>query len=211
MGKINKGILGGFSGKVGTVIGAFWKGIAYMRSLAGSTHNPKTVKQTKQRAKFALLYRFLSRIQGFINVGFKSMAVGMTEMNAAFSRNFDNVIGGDYPAYELLYDKVEVSVGSILLPTSPDAVIDAQVLTVSWTDNSGTDGARPTDDAMLLVYNSVKDQAVYSIAAGKRNEHQATLTLPSTWAGDSVDIWLSMRNDDNGKCSNSTYLGNFSI
>ncbi len=32
MGTISKGILGGFSGTVGTVIGGSWKGIEYMRS-----------------------------------------------------------------------------------------------------------------------------------------------------------------------------------
>ena len=32
MGKIKQGILGGFKGKVGTVIGSSWNGISYMRS-----------------------------------------------------------------------------------------------------------------------------------------------------------------------------------
>lgn len=32
MGTFSKGILGGFSGTVGTVIGGNWKGIQYMRS-----------------------------------------------------------------------------------------------------------------------------------------------------------------------------------
>ncbi|HET6556446.1 MAG TPA: DUF6266 family protein [Prolixibacteraceae bacterium] len=36
------GILGGFSGKVGTVIGACWKGIDYMRGLATSITNSRT-------------------------------------------------------------------------------------------------------------------------------------------------------------------------
>ncbi len=35
MGTISKGILGGFSGKVGTVVGGSWKGIDYMRSRSG--------------------------------------------------------------------------------------------------------------------------------------------------------------------------------
>ena len=211
MGKINKGILGGFTGKVGTVVGAFWKGIAYMRSLAGSIHNPKTIKQTKQRAKFALLSQFLSHILGFINVGFKSQAIGMTEANAAFIRNFDDVIGGDYPNYELLYDKMIVSTGNLNLPDSPDADIDGNILTVSWTDNSGTGKALANDEAMLLAYNSVKEQAVYNIAAGKRSERAASLTLPSAWSGDSVDCWFAMRNPDTNKCTKSIYLGNFSI
>ena len=41
MGKISQGILGGFSGKVGTVIGGNWKGIDYMRSKASKVTNPK--------------------------------------------------------------------------------------------------------------------------------------------------------------------------
>lgn len=42
MGTIKQGILGGFSGKVGTVIGSSWKGISYMRSRAQSVKNPRT-------------------------------------------------------------------------------------------------------------------------------------------------------------------------
>ena len=30
MGKISQGVLGGFSGKVGNVVGGTWKGIGYM-------------------------------------------------------------------------------------------------------------------------------------------------------------------------------------
>ena len=52
MGKIKQGILGGFRGKVGTVIGASWNGISYMRGLAQSHKNPKTAAQTKQRGFF---------------------------------------------------------------------------------------------------------------------------------------------------------------
>jgi hypothetical protein len=46
MGTIKKGILGGFSGKVGTVVGASWKGISYItpaarqKSLHGGTGQP---------------------------------------------------------------------------------------------------------------------------------------------------------------------------
>jgi len=42
MGKISQGILGGFSGKVGSVVGANWKGINYMRAKAVSVANPRT-------------------------------------------------------------------------------------------------------------------------------------------------------------------------
>lgn len=49
MGKIMQGILGGFSGKVGTVVGGTWKSISYIRSIATSVANPRTEKQLRQR------------------------------------------------------------------------------------------------------------------------------------------------------------------
>ncbi|MDD3723512.1 MAG: DUF6266 family protein, partial [Lutibacter sp.] len=52
MGTIKKGILGGFSGKVGSVVGSTWNGISYMRSLPASVKNPRTEKQMSQRSKF---------------------------------------------------------------------------------------------------------------------------------------------------------------
>lgn len=52
MGKIKQGILGGFKGKVGTVIGASWNGIAYMKGLPQSQKDPKTAAQIAQRNYF---------------------------------------------------------------------------------------------------------------------------------------------------------------
>ena len=52
MGKIKQGILGGFRGKVGTVIGASWNGIAYMRGIPQSQKDPKTNAQLAHRAFF---------------------------------------------------------------------------------------------------------------------------------------------------------------
>ena len=62
MGKIKQGILGGFKGKVGTVIGASWNGIAYMRGLAQSIKNPKTAAQLQQRAFFRELQGLVSQL-----------------------------------------------------------------------------------------------------------------------------------------------------
>jgi hypothetical protein len=53
MGTIKQCILGGFSGKVGTVIGASWKGINYMRSIPQHVKNPRTAGQVSRRSKKA--------------------------------------------------------------------------------------------------------------------------------------------------------------
>lgn len=58
MGTIKKGILGGFSGKVGTVVGGSWKGISYMRSLPQKVKKPayrRTSKPTHQVCNYHAL------------------------------------------------------------------------------------------------------------------------------------------------------------
>ena len=60
MGKIKQGILGGFKGKVGTVIGSSWNGIAYMKGLPQSVRNPRTDAQVQQR-------NFFKEVQGLVS------------------------------------------------------------------------------------------------------------------------------------------------
>ena len=62
MGKIKKGILGGFSGKTGTVVGGSWKGIEYMRSLATSVANPNTSAQITVRSNFKTIVQIMSKV-----------------------------------------------------------------------------------------------------------------------------------------------------
>ena len=62
MGKIKQGILGGFKGKVGTVIGSSWNGIAYMKGLPQSQKDPKTAAQLSQRNYFREIQRLAGQL-----------------------------------------------------------------------------------------------------------------------------------------------------
>lgn len=55
MGIIRQGILGGFAGTVGAVVGSSWKGIATMRSRPLSVTNPRTNAQVNNRTNFKAL------------------------------------------------------------------------------------------------------------------------------------------------------------
>ena len=67
MGKIKQGILGGFKGKVGTVIGSSWNGISYMRGIAQSVKNANTAAQQTQRA-FFIFKQYRRRLSGIFDV-----------------------------------------------------------------------------------------------------------------------------------------------
>ena len=82
MGKIKQGILGGFKGKVGTVIGASWNGIAYMRGLAQSVKNPKMAAQLQQRAYFKDLQGLVGQLTDEqLQSLFPTVMRGMTRRN----------------------------------------------------------------------------------------------------------------------------------
>ena len=59
MGTFKQGIYGGYSGKVGNVVGGSWKGIDYMRILPTSVANPQTDAQLTQRQKFSVTMHYL--------------------------------------------------------------------------------------------------------------------------------------------------------
>ncbi len=105
MGTIKQGILGGFSGKVGTVVGSSWKGISYMRGQAQSVKNPRTAKQVAQRDKFSLSLSFIRPIQSFIQIGFKTYEHKQSAFNAAMSYTMKNVIKGTYQSFSIDYTK----------------------------------------------------------------------------------------------------------
>lgn len=59
MATLKQGVLGGFSGKAGTVVGYTRKGVAYIRGLMTSITTSYAPALVEQRAKFALVMKFL--------------------------------------------------------------------------------------------------------------------------------------------------------
>lgn len=62
MGKFNQGILGGFTGKVGGVVGARSRGQWIYRAYQGIVKNPKTIAQTRQRDQFKIFSQEVTRV-----------------------------------------------------------------------------------------------------------------------------------------------------
>ena len=92
MGSIKKDILGGVSGKVGTIVGVHWKSNYYIRAHAAKVSNPRTPKQQEQRGKFAMAFSFLRIIKPFIRIGYKEFTGEKSAYNAAMSYMLKKVI-----------------------------------------------------------------------------------------------------------------------
>ena len=94
MASFQKGILSGFSGKVGTVIGGNWKGIDYMRSKGVNGNKNPTLPQLTQQLKFKLCINFIQTMAGLVAISFKPFAVQKTGINSALSYTLQNAVLG---------------------------------------------------------------------------------------------------------------------
>ena len=207
MSTINQGILGGFSGKVGTVIGGSWKGISYMRSIPASVSNPRTPAQLEQRAKFTAIVQFLRPLTAFLRIGFKSQAIKKSAFNAAMAFNFKNIITGIYPAFDIDYSKVSVSQGNLPGALNPlTTSVATGTVRFAWEDNSWETDASDDDQAVLVVYNPARQAAVSVIGGITRAVGSQTITLPDSFTGDEVQCYIAFINANQSVISNSQYV-----
>lgn len=208
MGKISQGILGGFSGKVGNVIGGNWKGIDYMRVRPASVANPQTDGQVDQRSKFSTVLQFLQPLKGFIKIGFRNYAVKMTEFNSAMSYNVQNAVIGVYPDFIIDFDSALLSRGGLTAALNPTVSSPAAgQVEFNWVDNSIDGNARPTDLAMVLAYNPTRNEAVFINNGAARSAGTQTLTVPNQYSGDTVHTFIAFISADGKDVSNSRYVG----
>jgi len=208
MGKIPQGILGSLSGKVGSIIGGSWKGIDYIRIKPASVANPRTEGQVNQRNKFTITLEYLQATSDFIKVGYKAFAVKKTEFNAAMSYVLNNAVGGIAPNFTIDYSLALLSRGSLssVLNGSTDLATPGQV-TFDWDDNSAEGNANTTDKAMVLVYNPSKKESVSILDGADRTVGSQVITIPNTYAGDTVELFMAFVSADGTQVSNSVYLG----
>ena len=208
MGTYNKGILGAFSGKVGPVVGATWRGKEVMRSLPKKSNRLATTFQQQQRSKFTMTTEFLGGVQPVIKRYFGSDSGLKTRRNQAMSYLMKEAIVFNDPNYEWDYTKILISKGD-LLGINNGAVIagTGQNLDFSWTDNSGQGEAMATDKLVVVVYEPTSKATVYSLNAGSRSSGSATLELPNFLSGLEVQVWATFVSSNDALYATSLYLG----
>lgn len=210
MGTISKGILGGFSGTVGTVIGGSWKGIDYMRSQPLKRTGTFSQSQLEQQAKFKLLVAFLQPLAGLLFISFRDYAVKMTGFNNAMSYNLRNAITGVYPSYSIDYSTALVSRGILLNAGGPAVTATSGTVKFTWTDNSGAGSAKATDKSILVVYCDELKSVTYTTEGANRSTGEATLDA-SGFSGKTVETYLGFISEDGKLVANSFYTGQLAL
>lgn len=205
MGVLKQGILGGVKGKVGSVVGSSWKGIATLRALPLSVANPRTAAQVGNRDRFsavvALATVLLSAVIKPLNDRFAS---GMSGYNLFVQRCKNAFLAnGTFVPAELI-----VSRGK--LGATPISSVLADEEEISVVINFSTSLANGYQSFIDLVYAFVLDSKgeVLGINAGSVNRETASVGIDLSRElveGEIIHCYLSFLRADGTMCADSTY------
>ena len=183
MGKIKQGILGGFSGKVGTVVGGAWKGIDYMRSLATSVSNPKTSAQMAVRTNFSTIARIMSKANLLLKESNWRQAKKQSAFNAGVRINYKNaVVDGVIDMERLVFGEFSLSeltgLEAEFVPDGTDLILNA-----TWTNDAN-------DETSQFLGDIFRNAPVISFGDN-------AIGLKAVYETDSIDIAAQYLNVEN--------------
>ena len=208
MGRLTKGILGGFAGKVGTVVGSSWRGIDVIRSLPKKSKRTPSAEQAIQRLKFGLIINFLSPITILLRDYYGSNPNQRTRINNAVSYHIQEAITGINPDFTIDYPRVIFSKGELQplmnLAATPQAGGDLEFV---WTDNSGEGEALTTDMIVIVAYNDSKKAFETRQLTASRSAMAYTMSFPNSWVGNTVECWTSVVSANKKLWGSTIYMG----
>jgi len=212
MGTYEKGILGAFSGLVGPVVGATFRGRNVMRGRPRKSKKKPTSGQLAQRFRFAAVTRFLTPAKDILSEYFGTPFDAKSRYNLATSYHLQEAVEVDGDSAEILYSRALFSRGSLLSPQNLEAAMEAGgVLAIGWIDNSEEGSAKATDKLLVVLYNPETASYQFFMDAGKRGDANATITLPGYLTGAKVQGWAFMASADDLLKSTSQYLGQLTV
>ncbi len=204
MGSIKQGILGGFSGKVGGVVGTAWKGIAVMKAMPLSVANPRTSKQVNNRNRNTGVLRFAQAVgTTFIRAYWNRFAKSMSGFNDFMSVNY-----ACFLPETSTYDpsKMFSSVGKLTQTGLTNVTPTHGLNIISNFVARSTASDYVVGDLVDLIHFNVVTQDAVVVSGLAASATTNTVATPSTWTSDDAVVsFLSCRRADGTAVSTSVY------
>jgi hypothetical protein len=204
MGVIKRGILGGFSNKVGNIVGSTWKGRAVIKSLPLSVANPRTTPQVSQRSKFAGISVFASLIlSSWVKPLWDRFAGDISGYNAFCKENIVHVSS----AGVVDYSSVVFSKGKMVVPTIDTIVADVSLATVAGNITLPTDITwGQIGESLFVLAVNITEEIVLGVATytGDPTDTIAYSIASADFnVGDDIGLYCAIKRADGTQVSNS--------
>lgn len=209
MARLNNGIFGPVSGKLGPVIGSTWKGIPYLKEVSRKRKKkkPRTPAQLANEAKFKYVNDWLVPFHPFLTIGFQNLAIQKTAIAAALSANYKTVFIGSFPDIDIIYNKLIISSGPLAPLGNPQAVfISADTMELKWEQNYHP-GVLYNDQIMLVLYSEELKYADGFVGAVNRVAEQYIFKINPKLLGQNLHVYISVTSLDRKQIADSIYIG----
>lgn len=209
MAELKPGAIGMISGKVDNVIGSNWRDIWVLRGTAKKSSKQYSPAQIAQRAKFALVYELLSRMEDVLNAGFGNLYTGKsTAFNQAFGANM-NAVKGTYPSFSIDFPALVLAKGHLApcanaLPVSREP----HSIQLTWADLYP---AEPSDKVTAVVCEPEKGITTFSRGVAVRGDYKMDIVVPEMFSEKDVHVFLFFTSPDGKKNSASVYAGQVTV
>jgi hypothetical protein len=209
MGKLKNGILGGFSGKVGSVVGYIINDEHFIRA------KPRDKKYTKNerinQAKFKLVTDYLSPIKYLLKIGFKDYFTKSGGYRAAMSYTRKVALVSDEKKFEIDPALFKISGGNLPELANPVLTMEGGKCEVKW-DTSEVNSDTAFDQIILLIYDSTNFNA-QMIGYNGPNRRQGILNVPikKIFKNKMVNVYIGFIAGDRSGQSNSQFLGSVMV
>lgn len=180
-GVITQGILGGFRGKVGPVVGAKWKSIDYMRGYV-VPQNPNTTGQQLVRTKMTAMVRYARQILTTILQPFwDAFYSDMSGFNAWISSNYTLVDVNNLLDQTGIITKGTLETGAGI----SGATIAGATVIIDYDSNTSGNGL--ATDSVGVVFLDMSTNIMYGLTtADTRTDGSTIITPPVAPSADDI-------------------------
>lgn len=203
------GILGGFSGKIGNVVGVKLNGEHILRTLPRPSKKPPTEKQNLQRLKFALAIEFTKPFLWITERFFMDDLSGGVRKNKIISYTLSHVITIEDQEFNIEWSKFLLSSGALCGFHCLETFVKDQVMSLQWQDNSHQGFANAEDDIYAVIVSESLEKIAFLEKISTRGALQTTLDLPTWVATETIHIYLFLHHVKTKQSSNSFYVGKY--
>ena len=207
MAKQIAGILGGYNGRIGPVVGYMWNGKYCVRVHQPRVKNPRTAAQMEHRRMFKQEVQLAAKMRWAVGTTLRdaARATGMTAFNLFVKMN-QHAFGMEDEQLTVDYSSLILSAGEIA-PVTPRSMewTSHNVLDVRYDRGTGNS----FDHVYLYAYIPDLEQGFLTTPAYRRDKRIA-LALPDRFASHTAHVYLMVKSAD-GRWSDSVYAGEIAL
>ena len=208
MAKINLGIFGPISGKIGALVGSTWMGIPYLKKApivkAAAKRSPA---QKANNQKFTYVNEWLIPFHAYLKIGFNSLAIRQTAIGAGLSAVYKTMFTGTMPDINIDYSKMMISSGSLRGITEVSiSCVDGNHIFLEWNDNPGNT-AKFDDQVILALYSEEMQSTDGFLFNVSRADKKHDFLLQEEMTGKALHAYIAVVSFNRKKASDTIYLG----